>query len=241
MIRLLIADDHAVVRTGLRHLVATFDGVELVGAAANGEEAVALCAEHGPDVVLMDLEMPVLDGTEATRRIVEVQPRVAVVVLTSFSDREQILRALDAGAVGYLLKDAEPAELERAVRAAARGEAPLDPRAGRALLQDRASGSPLDGLSEREREVLGMVARGLPNKLIARELAISEKTVKTHLTSVYRTLGVTDRTQAALWAERHGLGSWTEVRLRRTARGGTIILCETVLSGSPSCSGSPQR
>jgi DNA-binding NarL/FixJ family response regulator len=207
MIRLLIADDHSVVRTGLRHLVATFDDVELVGAAADGEEAVTLCADHDPDVVLMDLEMPVLDGIEATRRIVEAQPRVAVVVLTSFSDREQILRALDAGAVGYLLKDAEPAELERAVRAAARGEAPLDPRAGRALLQDRASGSPLDGLSEREREVLGMVARGLPNKLIARELQISEKTVKAHLTSVYRTIGVTDRTQAALWAERNGLGS----------------------------------
>ena len=207
MIRLLIADDHAVVRTGLRHLVATFDGVELVGAAANGDEAVTLCAEHGPDVVLMDLEMPVLDGIEATRRIVEAEPGVAVVVLTSFSDREQILRALDAGAIGYLLKDAEPAELERAVRAAARGEAPLDPRAGRALLQDRVAGSPLDGLSEREREVLGMVARGLPNKLIARELGISEKTVKAHLTSVFRTIGVTDRTQAALWAERHGLGS----------------------------------
>ena len=207
MIRLLIADDHSVVRTGLRHLVATLDDVELVGAAGDGEEAVALCADHDPDVVLMDLEMPVLDGIEATRRIVEAQPRVAVVVLTSFSDREQILRALDAGAVGYLLKDAEPAELERAVRAAARGEAPLDPRAGRALLQDRASGSPLDGLSEREREVLAMVARGLPNKLIARELGISEKTVKAHLTSVYRTIGVTDRTQAALWAERNGLGS----------------------------------
>ena len=207
MIRLLIADDHSVVRTGLRHLVATFDDVELIGAAADGEEAVTLCADHDPDVVLMDLEMPVLDGIEATRRIVEAQPGVAVVVLTSFSDREQILRALDAGAVGYLLKDAEPAELERAVRAAARGESPLDPRAGRALLQDRASGSPLDGLSEREREVLGMVARGLPNKLIARELQISEKTVKAHLTSVYRTIGVTDRTQAALWAERNGLGS----------------------------------
>ena len=207
MIRLLIADDHSVVRTGLRHLVATFDEVELVGAAADGEEAVALCADHDPDVVLMDLEMPVLDGIEATRRIVEAQPRVAVVVLTSFSDREQILRALDAGAVGYLLKDAEPAELERAVRAAARGEAPLDPRAGRALLQDRAAGSPLDGLSAREREVLAMVTRGLPNKLIARELGISEKTVKTHLTRVFRTIGVTDRTQAALWAERNGLGS----------------------------------
>ncbi len=206
MIRLLIADDHAVVRTGLEHLVATFDDVELVGSAANGEEAVRACADRRPDVVLMDLEMPTLDGIEATREIVAAAPEVAVVVLTSFSDREQILRALDAGAVGYLLKDAAPDELERAVRAAARGEAPLDPRAGRALLSARVAGSPLEALSERERQVLGMVARGLPNKLIARELAISEKTVKAHLTSVFRTVGVTDRTQAALWAQRNGLG-----------------------------------
>ncbi len=206
MIRLLIADDHAVVRTGLEHLVATFDGVELVGSAANGEEAVRACAERRPDVVLIDLEMPAMGGIEATREIVAATPDVAVVVLTSFSDREQILRALDAGAVGYLLKDAEPDELERAVRAAARGEAPLDPRAGRALLSARVAGSPFDALSDREREVLAMVAQGLPNKLIARELAISEKTVKAHLTSVFRAIGVTDRTQAALWAERHGLG-----------------------------------
>jgi DNA-binding NarL/FixJ family response regulator len=206
MIRLLIADDHAVVRTGLRHLVGTFDDVELVGAAANGEEAVRLCEEQRPDVVLMDVEMPVLDGVEATRRIGAAHPEVAVVVLTSFSDRDQILRALDAGAVGYLLKDAEPEELQKAVRAAARGEAPLDPRAGRALLSARSASAPLEELSDREREVLAMVARGLPNKLIARELSISEKTVKTHLTSVFRTIGVTDRTQAALWAERNGLG-----------------------------------
>ena len=207
MIRLLIADDHAVVRTGLRHLAATFEDVELVGDAADGEEAVRLCAERAPDVVLMDLEMPVLDGIEATRRLREAHPQVAVVVLTSFSDREQILRALDAGAIGYLLKDAEPAELEKAVRAAAKGDAPLDPRAGRALLGARDASSPLDALSQREREVLALVARGLPNKLIARELAISEKTVKAHLTSVFRTIGVTDRTQAALWAERHGATS----------------------------------
>jgi DNA-binding NarL/FixJ family response regulator len=207
MIRLLIADDHAVVRTGLRQLLQTLDGVELVGEAANGEEAVALCEERAPDVVLMDLEMPVLDGIEATRRVTEADSRVAVVVLTSFSDRERILGALDAGAIGYLLKDAEPDELERAVRAAARGEAPLDPRAGRAVLQARNAASPLDALSDREREVLELVARGLPNKLIARELSISEKTVKTHLTNVFRTIGVTDRTQAALWAERQGLGS----------------------------------
>jgi DNA-binding NarL/FixJ family response regulator len=206
MIRLLIADDHAVVRTGLRQLAKTLDGVELVGEAANGEEAVELCGERAPDVVLRDLEMPVLDGIGATRRITEANPRVAVVVLTSFSDRERILGALDAGAIGYLLKDAEPDELERAVRAAARGEAPLDPRAGRAVLQARNAASPLDELSDREREVLQLVASGLPNKLIARELSISEKTVKTHLTHVFRTIGVTDRTQAALWAERHGLG-----------------------------------
>ena len=207
MIRLLIADDHAVVREGLERLVATFEGVELVGAAANGQEAVDRCRDAEPNVVLMDIEMPVLDGIAATRAIAAAQPDVAVVVLTSFSDRDQILQALDAGAVGYLLKDAEPDEIAKAVRAAARGEAPLDPRAGRALLSARGSSSPLDGLSEREREVLRLVARGLPNKLIARELSISEKTVKTHLTSVFRTIGVTDRTQAALWAERNGLGT----------------------------------
>ena len=207
MIRLLIADDHAVVRSGLERLVSTFEGIELVGSAADGHEAVEHCERARPDVVLMDLEMPDVDGIEATRRIAAAQPDVAVVVLTSFSDREQILRALDAGAVGYLLKDAEPDEIAKAVRAAARGEAPLDPRAGRALLSARSASSPLDGLSEREREVLRLVAQGRPNKLIARELSISEKTVKTHLTSVFRTIGVTDRTQAALWAERNGLGS----------------------------------
>jgi DNA-binding NarL/FixJ family response regulator len=157
----------------------------------------------------MDLEMPVVDGIEATRRIAEAHPGIAVVVLTSFSDREQILRALDAGAIGYLLKDAEPAELEKAVRAAAKGDAPLDPRAGRALLSAREAASPLDALSDREREVLALVARGLPNKLIARELSISEKTVKAHLTSIFRTIGVSDRTQAALWAERNGVSGAT--------------------------------
>jgi DNA-binding NarL/FixJ family response regulator len=205
VIRVVVADDHAVVRAGLVQLLATFGGVELVGAAADGEEAVALCAERQPDVVLMDLEMPALDGIEATRRIRSSQPGVAVVVLTSFSDRERILRALDAGAAGYLLKDAEPAELLRAIEAAARGEAPLDPKAARALLSARTVTSAAESLSEREREVLAMVAEGLPNKLIARELAISEKTVKAHLTNVYREIGVTDRTQAALWAQRNGV------------------------------------
>jgi DNA-binding NarL/FixJ family response regulator len=201
----VIADDHAVVRTGLTQLLSTFDGVELVGAAADGEEAVALAAERNPHVVLMDLEMPTLDGIEATRRIKAAQPEVAIVILTSFSDRERILHALDAGAVGYLLKDAEPEELARAIDAAARGEAPLDPRAARALLSARQAASPADALSEREREVLLLVAEGMPNKVIAQRLSISEKTVKAHLTSVFRQIGVTDRTQAALWVERTGL------------------------------------
>jgi DNA-binding NarL/FixJ family response regulator len=205
VIRLVIADDHAVVRHGLERLVATFAGVEVVGTAANGEEAVALAAERAPNVVLMDLEMPVLDGIEATRRIKEAQPEVSVVVLTSFSDRERILSALDAGAAGYLLKDVEPDELEKAIAAAARGDAPLDPKAARALLTARQTAAPADSLSEREREVLLMVAEGLPNKLIAQRLEISEKTVKAHLTSVFRQIGVTDRTQAALWVERNGL------------------------------------
>jgi RNA polymerase sigma factor (sigma-70 family) len=205
VIRLLIADDHAVVRAGLARLVETFEGVELVGMAADGEQAIALCAERVPDVVLMDLEMPNVDGIEATRRIKQEAPQVSVIVLTSFSDRERILRALDAGAAGYLLKDAEPADLHKAILAAERGDAPLDPKAARALLSARVQQAPADSLSEREREVLLMVAEGLPNKQIARKLGISEKTVKAHLTSVYRQIGVTDRTQAALWAERTGL------------------------------------
>ncbi|MDW8337689.1 MAG: response regulator transcription factor [Thermoleophilia bacterium] len=206
MIRVLVADDHAVVRAGLAQLLGAFDGMELVGEATNGAEALELALVHQPDVVLMDLEMPLLDGIEATRRIHEESPETAVVVLTSFSDRERILRALDAGAIGYVLKDAEPPELRRAIEAAARGESPLDPRAARALLGARREARAVaDALSEREREVLAMVAEGLPNKLIARRLGISEKTVKAHLTNVFRRIGVTDRTQAALWAERHGL------------------------------------
>lgn len=205
MIRVLIADDHGVVRAGLSQLLRTFEGVELVGAAADGREAVELCEERHPHVVLMDLEMPVLDGIEATRRIRAAQPEVAVVVLTSFSDRDRILRALDAGAAGYLLKDAEPDELRRALEAASRGEAPLDPRAARALLSARRAASPAEALSEREREVLAMVGEGLANKAIARQLGISEKTVKAHLTSVFRRIEVTDRTQAALWAQRNGI------------------------------------
>ena len=204
MIRLLIAEDHGVVRAGLQKLLATFEGVELVGSAADGAEAVDLCRETQPDVVLMDLEMPRLDGIQATRRISADAPDAHVVILTSFSDRERILGALDAGAVGYVMKDAGPDELAGAIRAAARGESPLDPKAAHAVLTARQP-NPIRLLTDREREVLQMVGRGMPNKHISRSLGISEKTVKAHLTSIFRTIGVTDRTQAALWAERNGL------------------------------------
>jgi len=203
VIRLLLADDHGVVRDGLRQLLSQFEDLDVVAAATNGEHAVELAAEHEPDVVLMDLEMPVLSGSDATRRILDARPETRVVVLTSFADRERILDALDAGAVGYLLKDAEPDELVRGVRAAARGESPLAPRAATAVLQARASRPSEPELTHREREVLDLVGEGLPNKLIARRLEISEKTVKAHITRIFEALGVTDRTQAALWLQRH--------------------------------------
>jgi DNA-binding NarL/FixJ family response regulator len=205
----LIADDHGVVREGLARLLPTADDIEVVGMACDGAEAVALYDEHRPDVVLMDLSMPDVDGTEATRRIVASNPDAAVVILTSFSDREQIIAALDAGAIGYLLKDAGPAELIDGVRAAARGESPLHPKAARELLTDRdapAAASAEPDLTTREREILVLLAQGMPNKRIALDLGISEKTVKAHVTSIFNSLGVTDRTQAALWAREHGIG-----------------------------------
>jgi DNA-binding NarL/FixJ family response regulator len=207
VIRVVIAEDHAMVRSGLVELLSAAQDIDVVGTAGNGEEALGAVAELAPDVVLMDISMPVLDGIEATKRIVAAADAPRVVVLTSFSDRDRILGALDAGAVGYLLKDAEPEELVRGVRAAARGESPLDPKAATAVLSARAerrTGGAED-LSPREREVLALVAAALPNKLIARRLDISEKTVKAHLTRVFQQIGVTDRTQAALWAERQGL------------------------------------
>jgi DNA-binding NarL/FixJ family response regulator len=205
MIRVLIADDHGLVRAGLIELITTFEGVEVVGAATGGEEAVALAVSEAPDIVLMDLEMPDVDGIEATRRIRREAPSTRVVILTSFSDRERILQALDAGAVGYLLKDAEPSELSRGIAAAARGESPLDPRAAGKVIEARLQPQPETALSDREREVLTLLARGMPNKEIAQSLGISEKTVKAHLTSVFRHLKVADRTQAALWAQKNGL------------------------------------
>ncbi len=205
MIRVAVVDDHAIVRSGLVQLIGSHPDLEVVGAAGDGEAAVALCVEQHPDVALMDISMPGMGGVEATRQILAAAPGVQVVVLTSFMDRDRIVAALAAGAIGYLLKDAEPDELIRGIHAAARGESPLDPRAARTMLRAQRGPAPLDALSEREREVLALVAEGLPNKQIARRLEITEKTVKAHLTSVFRAIGVTDRMQAGLWARRHGL------------------------------------
>lgn len=206
MIRVLLADDHGVIRDGLGRLISALDGVVLVGTAPDGAQAVEQAAALQPEVVLMDLDMPVMDGIEATRLITAAQPQIAVVVLTAFSDRHRIMSALEAGACGYLLKDVDADEVGEALRAAARGESPLDPRVARTVLTARLTPQPQSDLSPRELEVLALLVQGLPNRLIARRLQISEKTVKAHLTNIFRQLGVADRTQAALWATRHGIG-----------------------------------
>jgi DNA-binding NarL/FixJ family response regulator len=207
-IRVLLVDDHAVLRGGLERLLAGEPDIEVVGTAADGDEAVREVRRTRPDVVLMDLQMPGTDGVTATRRIV-AEGGPDVLVLTSFSDAGRIVAALDAGAVGYLLKDADPEDVIEGVRAVSRGESPLHPRAARQLLGARhagQSGHAAVDLTPREREVLGLVRQGLANKQIARRLGISERTVKAHLTSVFARIGVVDRTQAALWAERRGVG-----------------------------------
>jgi DNA-binding NarL/FixJ family response regulator len=206
MIKILVVEDNALVREGLQQLLGTTEDLQLVATASDGAQAISLAATCEPDVVLMDLEMPTVDGTTATKAILDAGSDARIVVLTSFSDRERILEALDAGAIGYLLKDAPPDELMRGIRAAARGEAPLDPRAATAVLTSRNRSRPEDELSERQLAVLTLVAEGKQNKHIARELEISEKTVKAHLTAIFQILGVTDRTQAALWAQRHRIG-----------------------------------
>jgi DNA-binding NarL/FixJ family response regulator len=211
MIRILLADDHQLVRAGLAGLIESTEDMSVVGQAENGRLAVELAAEVHPDVVLMDLSMPVMDGVEATRELLRSQPGSIVVVLTSFSDRARVTEALKAGAVGYLLKDSDPRDLLAAVRSAAEGHAPLDPRVARALLPGAEPASPDEGLSVRERQVLNLVAKGLANKQIGRMLGISERTVKAHLGRVFRQIGVADRTSAALWAREH-LPPETEAR-----------------------------
>ena len=204
MIRVVVVDDHAVVRAGLEQLLAGVEDIEVVGAGCDGQEAIDLARSLSPDVVLMDLQMPHVDGVAATREIV-AEDLAQVLVLTSYSDGERIVAALDAGAVGYLLKDADPDDVLEGIRAVTRGESPIHPRAARQLLTARSTAAPAPDLTPREAEVLGLVRHGLANKQIARRLGISERTVKAHLTSVFATIGVADRTQAALWAERHGL------------------------------------
>jgi DNA-binding NarL/FixJ family response regulator len=198
----LLVDDHPMVRAGLTGLIDATDDLRVVGEAADGEAALAGVRETGPDVVLMDISMPVLDGIESTRRLFGQGYAGAVVMLTSFSDQARVVDALAAGAVGYLLKDSEPAEVLAAIRAAAQGHAPLDPRVAGALLPKRGD-LPGADLSAREREVLLLVAEGLANKQIATRLGIAERTVKVHLGSVFRRIGVADRTSAALWARDH--------------------------------------
>ena len=207
-IRILVVDDHAVVREGLRAFLGLQPGFEIVGEAADGEEAVERAAQLDPDVILMDLVMPKLDGVSAMRALRRHSPRCRVIVLTSFLEDDRLLPALEAGAAGYLLKNSQPAELARAVRAAHSGEAIIDPTVAARLvhaLSDRPQGSALDQLTGRERDVLTLIASGRSNKRIALELGISEKTVKTHVGHVLAKLGVTDRTQAAVLAVRHGL------------------------------------
>jgi DNA-binding NarL/FixJ family response regulator len=199
VVRLLIADDHPVVRSGIRGMLASDPGFDVVAEATNGREAVALALRERPDVVLMDLRMPELDGTSAIAEIKAKLPQTQVLVLTTYETDADIVRAIDAGAIGYLLKDVPHEEICRAARAAARGEPVLAPAVA-ARLMDRSRGAPGDTLTAREIEVLQLAARGSSNSEIARELFVSATTVKAHLTHIYRKLGVGDRTAAVTTA-----------------------------------------
>jgi DNA-binding NarL/FixJ family response regulator len=208
-VRLLLVDDHPVVRQGLRTFLATRPDFDVVGEAGDGETAIAEAARLRPDVILMDLVMPGVDGLEAIGRIRAAEPAARILVLTSFASADQVLPALRAGAAGYLLKDAAPAEVEAAIRAVHRGEGLLDPAVTATVLAEFAQPASTDpgyaSLTPREREVLGLLGRGLSNAAIARELVVAEKTVKTHVSSILAKLRLADRTQAALYAARLGL------------------------------------
>ncbi|MGZ4185424.1 MAG: response regulator [Solirubrobacteraceae bacterium] len=211
-IRVLLVDDHAVVREGLRNFLALQDGLEIVGEASDGNEAIEQAQRLEPDVILMDLVMPGLDGIGAMRQLRVRSPASRVIVLTSFLEDERVLPAIQAGAAGYLLKNVEPAELARAIRAAHAGEAIIDPTAAARLVHAIADDArprveEPERLTRRERDVLELIARGRSNKRIALELGISEKTVKTHVGHLLAKLGVSDRTQAALMAVEEGLVS----------------------------------
>jgi two-component system, NarL family, response regulator LiaR len=205
-IRVLIVDDHAVVREGLRAFLELQDRMEVIGEAGDGREAIEEAERLRPDVILMDLVMPRLDGVEAMRELHEQVPAARVIVLTSFLDDKRLVPALRAGAAGYLLKNVEPQELARAIRLADAGEAMIDPAVAARLVDAlvEVGGDEGPKLTRREQEVLELIGRGLANKRIALELGIAEKTVKTHVSHVLAKLGVSDRTQAALYVERSG-------------------------------------
>ncbi len=208
LIRVVIADDHAVVRQGLRSFLGLQDDIEVVGEAADGAEALRAVEDLRPAVVLIDLVMPGIDGLGAIERIREQAPETRILVLTSFAEESKLFAALRAGAAGYLLKDVQPAELAQAIRTVAAGEALLDPAVTARVLRRMSEGERRPDhadLTRRELEVLRLIARGLSNKQIAAELVLSEKTVKTHVSSILGKLRLSDRTQAALYAVREGL------------------------------------
>jgi two-component system, NarL family, response regulator LiaR len=209
-ITIVIVDDHSIVRQGVRALLETQKDIFIAGEAASGDEAIRLCADQAPDVVLMDLVMPGLNGVEATRQIKQVSPRTQVIVLTSYHEDEHILPAIRAGALSYLLKDIGPSELLMAVRKAARGETTIHPRVAASMMQalhgsKSKEENPFADLSKREIEVLRLIADGLSNASIAQSLFISEKTVKSHVGNILSKLHLADRTQAAVYAWRSGL------------------------------------
>src|SRR5215212_2368284 len=202
-IRVMIVDDHAVVRQGLRSFLELQGDIEVVGEAADGAEAVAQAKELLPDVILMDLVMPTMDGVEATRTITAAVPSARVLVLTSFSEDEKVFASIKAGAHGYLMKDVLPPELIRAIRTVYRGEAQLHPEIARKLMNEFSSPTPTaprHSLTDRELEVLRLISRGRSNREIAEELVLSEKTVKTHVSNILQKLHLSDRTQAAVYA-----------------------------------------
>ncbi|MFD1863260.1 response regulator [Planococcus chinensis] len=207
MVKVLIADDHHVVRRGLMFFLKTQQDIEVVGEAVNGKEAVEMAGRLNPDIVLMDLVMPEMDGIQATRKIKEQHPGIIVLMLTSFSDRDHVLPAMEAGAAGYQLKDIEPDELVESIRSLMRGENTLHPKATSQLAKGPADPVPhmVNLLTPREKEVLAELTKGKSNREIASALFVTEKTVKTHISNIFTKLEVQDRTQAALYAVKHGL------------------------------------
>jgi two-component system, NarL family, response regulator LiaR len=213
VIRVLVADDHAVVRQGLRTYLELQEDVEVVAEAADGEDAVAAAERSAPDVVLLDLAMPRLDGVAALAQLRERAPAARVIVLTSFGEDDRLFAALRAGAAGFLLKDTEPPDIVRAIRSAHAGHSPLSPATAARVVEELTRGGrprAADLLTPRELDVLRLIARGQSNKRIALELGVAEKTVKTHVGHVLSKLGLSDRTQAALYAVREGLDSRSE-------------------------------